>query len=194
MCQRCNGLSDHEIFDDQLRMIDQYGYFVTGVAEHTPGKPCWLYTVGLVDRFAHPEILVVSCDVQAAHRLIAGVVEEISRGATFDGLTHMCSRTSPRAIRTVHAVQLADGALAEWNNHYSMAGRADLELRALQLVADDMCCPRHRPSWDLHVASPLLNSTKGRGERSRTADADRRRKAHRQRQRAARRRNIRRGG
>jgi hypothetical protein len=52
----CEGSSQEEVLAEDAAIIAEHGHLVTGVGDGDP--PHWTYTVGLLDRFGHPELIV----------------------------------------------------------------------------------------------------------------------------------------
>lgn len=95
--------------DQYLRMVrenvEKFGWHDQGVfpTEDAPGNP-FNYTVGLMENFTHPELLIVGIDPRLAHQLLSAAVERIRDGEAFtDGsetasLTEGATRVTFRAL------------------------------------------------------------------------------------------------
>lgn len=62
MCEMCNGASYEEVLDDLDACVRRYGWAVQGVEGRRP----WAYTIGLAERFGHPELVLAGIAVPAA--------------------------------------------------------------------------------------------------------------------------------
>lgn len=74
-------LSDpHEqrILDD----IEEYGWHVVAVTSSPEGPP-FAYTIGLMDSYDHPELILLGLDPRTTHEIYKTMVEEIKQGRSF---------------------------------------------------------------------------------------------------------------
>lgn len=62
--------------------IEKYGVHLVEVPEDEDG-PGFVYTVGLFDRYSHPEIIIVGLDSELSHDILNGLAEEVAEGAVF---------------------------------------------------------------------------------------------------------------
>jgi hypothetical protein len=150
-------------------------------------SPPWWYTIGLADRFGHPELLIVACDTKLSKAILADVAVGIEHGVRLADGDSILTEIGMLPVQRVHQAQLDTGATADWHNYYGAQGRYDLPQHVLQIVADDLCCDNHRRShWDLSQPSPSLNRSGDDIESTMRRQIDRR--AAHKRQRDARRR------
>lgn len=70
--------AEQRVIDD----IDAYGWHVVciGADEHGPSFD---YTIGLMQTFRHPEIIVFGLDNSLMHQILTGMVTTIRRGGSF---------------------------------------------------------------------------------------------------------------
>lgn len=87
MCLYCDGYSDGEVRRDLELRIAAYGWGVEGVEAPVdgPGEP-WAYTVGLVEGFGVPELLVVGLGFREACHLLNRCGSVLAKGGTPDDL------------------------------------------------------------------------------------------------------------
>lgn len=60
----------------------RHGWHVALVAPES-GTPGWAHSIGLVERFEHPEILVFGPELPLLHRLVNAIGERVRHGARF---------------------------------------------------------------------------------------------------------------
>lgn len=143
---------DQLLFNIEGR-IDRYGwscYYIFG----GPGPP-WLYTIGLVERWDHPELIVFGLDQDSAHGMVTRAVELIESGAAptlgraageqLDGFPVAFLGVDDRYWR-----EPSDYFLG-WLDFYGAVGRR-LEPRAIQLVWSH----EGRFPWEQGFSSRLL--------------------------------------
>src|SRR5689334_13370265 len=64
--------------DDEIdRSVVQHGWHAIGVDDH---EPPFLYTIGLISQFQHPELVILGLEGKTAHPLVARSVEMIRNG------------------------------------------------------------------------------------------------------------------
>lgn len=169
MCMMCDGATRDEVRELLRHKIDVHGWASQAVMARA-GLPGWVYTVGLTERFDHPELVVAACDLQAAHTILDQLVARVEDGASLVDLHEITLRGGERyAAGFAHPAQLRAGLLAFWTDLYRSEGRYDLPLEALVIRADELVCASCRPV-DLRQPGPILNSSKvGRSGRDRRA-------------------------
>jgi hypothetical protein len=151
MCMMCNGASRDEVRFHLHGTISRHGWAIFGVGDHeTTG---WLYTIGLVAGFNHPELVVVGQEPALAAAVLNHLGERVRRGERFD----VADRTavgdeSEVGLRHVHPVQIELGLLNAWVDYYGALGPPYPEPQALQVVlSDGRYCHQHQQ------AQPLLD-------------------------------------
>jgi hypothetical protein len=78
MCDICDGMTHEEFNQRTMRKIEQYGWVISGV-EDGPGLG-WAYTVGLLEGFDHPELVVVGLDWPEAVHLLNQLGDRVAAG------------------------------------------------------------------------------------------------------------------
>lgn len=76
MCLRCDGYSEEQISGMTEMHIRVYGWSVVAVEEARP----WSYSIGLLENFAHPELVVTDMEIRSAKALINAVADVVRRG------------------------------------------------------------------------------------------------------------------
>ncbi len=117
MCMRCDGYSWDEIERHTDLMIRVHGFTTVHVAGAAP----WTYTIGALESWDQPELLVVDVDPVIQQALVLAVVDDYAdRGeiapATFELLDI--------ELVTVDESHLVGGLVAGWEARYSMAAAA----------------------------------------------------------------------
>jgi hypothetical protein len=157
-----------EATDDSERKtiadVDRHGWHVVKVMGDSEGPP-FAYTVGLGHSLAHPELIVVGLELDAAHRLLNDAGELIRRGARFaDGLeTQDLLNGYPCMFRQMPASQFQNYmGWALWfydgpsfsalqliwpdgHRHWPWEPAVDAEVRELQPVIADQGDPPWAP-------------------------------------------------
>ncbi|MGH9156409.1 MAG: DUF4262 domain-containing protein [Acidimicrobiales bacterium] len=144
MCAICDGATEDEVRQHLADSIEWYGWSVQGV-EASPGGWGWAYTVGLVERFGHPELVVASMlNFNANGGLLNLLGNEIQTGRRFgSGLRTMVGGADLR-FTAVHPRQFEHGVFNMWFDHYRAFGAQGPELTALQVVLPStLFCPVH---------------------------------------------------
>ena len=84
MCRMCEGFSLEDDLALSAASLAEYGFLTIGIDEpDDPGSPNWTYTVGLLDTYGHPELVVAGPPVVSAHALIHQVWHQIDEGRRF---------------------------------------------------------------------------------------------------------------
>jgi hypothetical protein len=110
------------------------GYMLQGVVddEHRP----WVYTVGLVDVAAHPELIIAGVEPETSAYVLNAVVAHVLAGCDFDvGSTALLSGWRIE-VGAVHEIQYELDTFASWFQLHA-AGAFEGRLEALQLFVDD---------------------------------------------------------
>jgi len=64
-------------------MLEEWGWFVMKVFT-TDSEPAFAYSLGLYERFKHPEIILFGLDLDVMHRLINDAAEQIRQGERYE--------------------------------------------------------------------------------------------------------------
>ena len=159
MCIRCEGYSEGQVERMYDLMIDVHGFAMTQVQEH--GEHGWTYTMGLRDRFDHPDLLIVQLvpKVQAELGSMLGQMVVDEGKLDFQALAENDIELVP-----VDPRHFRDGLVADWVNRY---GRFPEEGEFLQVMVGPslLCeCCQHRVQR-LDDPAPLRLQRKNRQQR-----------------------------
>jgi hypothetical protein len=78
MCDICNGMTHDESNRWTMQAIEEYGWSVVGV--EGPAGVGWAYTIGLLEGFDHPELVVVGLDWPDCGQLLNGLGDQVAGG------------------------------------------------------------------------------------------------------------------
>lgn len=134
MCDICNGTTIEQALADIRGHIRSVGWALQGV-EPEPGIHGWTYTVGLLESYDHPELLVVDDDVARAGSILNVMGRAIRDGDVIAPGDPIDLGGTPSELIDIHPVHLTGGLMATWHNlHAPASGGLPLELEAYQLV------------------------------------------------------------
>lgn len=135
MCFLCDGGTLDELRRRIDDAIDDRGWFIQAV-DAGGDAAGWAYTIGLAERFGHPELVVVDphC-VRCGGNLLNAVAQEVAEGAAFrpDDAVYLDGRSVAR-IAAVHAEEWATDRFNGWLVYYDAQPWASPPARALQVV------------------------------------------------------------
>ena len=133
MCEMCNGASLDEMRFKLHAGIERHGWSLQYVSDDRPSRS-WCYTVGLSDRFKHPELVVVGLGAEEAGGLLNAIGELVREGECLkpgelvfddDGFHFHLSK--------VHPSHFARGVFAVWVDYYRALGRPPVQ-SAIEVV------------------------------------------------------------
>ncbi len=140
MCQMCDGMTLDEVREDLNRRIDRFGWVLQAVEDRSP----WVYTIGLLERFGHPELVMAGIAIEEAGFALNDLGRRIEDGERFGiGAPGIEVEGVAIEIAAVHPVHVGNGLVAVWDDHYAHAGRHDLELEVVQVLA--VGARKHQP-------------------------------------------------
>jgi hypothetical protein len=116
--------------------VQRHGWHAIAV-EGTEDEPPFVYTIGLCDRFDHPELVIVGLEAKVAHSLLSDMLAEIRTGRKYvPGETYRDLISGyPVAVLPVHRTQVLC-RLGYALGYYRRASKPEL-LRALQVLWPD---------------------------------------------------------
>jgi hypothetical protein len=136
MCFICDGGTEAELHDLIRHHIDDTGWFLMAV---DPGnqRGLWMYTIGLTERFGHPELVVTdACCQQCVAPMLNGIGVQVRTGRVFGVGAEAASADGPGRARfgAVHPRQWQTDRFNQWHAYYS--GQPDApEPIALQVIS-----------------------------------------------------------
>lgn len=130
MCVMCDGSSLTDVMEMYRRFIDDCGFAIVAVDD----QPSWTYTIGLLEKYDHPELVVTGLPYSTASQMIWFVVNKIKVGQRFDETSELVDpRGMPLLFGKVAEGQWAHGRFNMCLEYAHWAGHAP-DLRALQVV------------------------------------------------------------
>ncbi len=133
MCDICNGRTHEELRIKMREYIGSRGWAVQAVGS-SPQESGWVYTVGLIETFGHPELVVTHPDPAAYGSLLNRIGEHVRRGERFRTGQELDLGGYLVEFGSVHASYLADGLMASWDDCYRRTGASPGTLEVLQVV------------------------------------------------------------
>jgi hypothetical protein len=135
MCFLCDGGSFdelHRLIDDA---IDEPGWFVQSI-EAGPDVPPWAYTIGLSERFGHPELVVVDAHCfRCGANLLQAVADDVAAGVVYrPGSEVRHDGRVVARIGDVHADEWATDRFNGWLGYYDSKSWKPPRAQALQVV------------------------------------------------------------
>jgi len=112
MCLLCDGYSEEDVMQHIDLAIRVHGWQLTQVeAEDRP----WTYTIGLLETYGHPELLVADVRLGDAADLLRALVPLIAHHGSLplDELDQL-----GLALVPVHETHLTTSLVAAWSSHY----------------------------------------------------------------------------
>ncbi|MEY2458368.1 MAG: hypothetical protein QOG30_198 [Acidimicrobiaceae bacterium] len=159
MCVICDGGSEEDLLNDEFVRVAVEGFVMVGVESESP----WIYTIGLLQSYDHPE-LVVTGQAEEGAKLIVRVVDRIKEGQRFNAAsppTTLCCGCTIASFGSVHPEHWNRGRFEQWVRYYGFHGGEPAERMAVQVLwrdrndlfpTDPEFCPAHRGS-----CQPLLD-------------------------------------
>ena len=143
MCVMCDGMNQEDVRQHLYQQICEWGYALVPVGRGWDDTG-WAYTLGLVDAYDHPELVVVGLPLGLELTILDELAEGVTRGQRFD-TGEVALPLGRVELIGVHELHLRRGLMDAWIDYYSAAGRRDLDLRAVQVVLPDGAhCAEHQ--------------------------------------------------
>lgn len=139
MCFMCDGGTAAEYYALIDRCIDGGVWFVQGVESDPP----WAYTIGLVELFGHPELVMVGGGWEGARAVLNRVGERIGRGERVDwGSTMLELEDGTQLCFVPVARELYESEwFAGWWHYYGSKPWAPPAFAAMQVLLVDESWP-----------------------------------------------------
>lgn len=136
----CEGASQQELLGEAELHIIHHGWFLQGVLP-PPDRPQggWVYTVGLLENFGHPELVVTDIGYERGADFLNMLGELIRDGEDLRDLEGMHGLA---ATRDVHRWHFENDLV---NTYIEMYGEIPLTGEYLQVICSAYCgCHRHQ--------------------------------------------------
>jgi hypothetical protein len=116
MCEMCDGKSFHQVLDDTRDHVRRFGWAVRGV-QAEEGRPGWVITVGLLDSYEHPELVVFDDDWFRGASLLNALGRAVRDGEELVPGDHLGLGPGAAAhVVDVHPDHLGTEVFAMWHN------------------------------------------------------------------------------
>jgi hypothetical protein len=66
--------------EEIAEVVREHGWYALSISDH---QPPFLYTIGLLQSFNHPEFIIFGLETAKAHAVFSGLVREIRGGGSF---------------------------------------------------------------------------------------------------------------
>jgi hypothetical protein len=183
MCFICDGGTEEQAVEEITQHIIETGWSVQGVLRQN-GRLDWAYTIGLAERFDHPELVVTGmCCFPCAGNMLNQAARLVAGGRRPD-VGEVLELSAPVRLGAVHPDQWRGDRFAVWLRYYETRPTTP-STAALQLIwMDDLGTWQDDPgrsSWQRR----RLDRPPGAGLTARTGGPSTRSR-HRHRRRRAR--------
>lgn len=136
MCLECDGYSHEEVMQALDLRIRVHGWTLVQVQDGDSG---WCYTIGLVERFGHPELCVIDAKLDVRAQVITHLVE----GIAARGELPADQRLMGLECVEVHRDHLRGEWFGTWSERYGHPLRPGEMLQVL--LPDSSYCACHAP-------------------------------------------------
>jgi hypothetical protein len=133
MCDICDGMTHDESNLKTMRAIDQYGWSVVGV--QCGPRVGWAYTIGLLESFDHPELVVVGLDWPGCGVLLNHLGEQVRAGRPLYPGLEFPDDGIELGVVAPEQWQVRE-TFAGWLGYYAWRGDAPTEPAAVQVFVD----------------------------------------------------------
>jgi hypothetical protein len=134
MCEICDGMTGETSRRQRRESIDRYGWAVV-LVEAEPVSSAWAYTVGLVESFDHPELIVTGLAPWPAGALLNELADYVRRGGRLTpGDIVSDPHRKPLRFGKVHDAHWDHGTFAMWRDLYEHLGPPYPEPHAVEVI------------------------------------------------------------
>ena len=100
MCRICDGEDPRRLLEETKLHIIHHGWFLQGIlGDHGRPGSTWVYTVGLLENFGHPELVMTDVSYEEASVLLNQVGEWIRNR---ENIRELDAKLPASVIRQVH--------------------------------------------------------------------------------------------
>ena len=115
MCVICDGTTVDQARLDLSNRKERFGWALQGVEASRP----WVYTIGLLERFDHPELVMAGVPIRVAGSALNALGARIAGGERFPaGCSGVRVNEVEAVVGPVHHVHVAAGLVGRWEDHY----------------------------------------------------------------------------
>ena len=143
MCMICDGWTYEEFLEDLHDRVQRFGWALQGVE----ARPPWTYTIGLTERFDHPELVLAGVDPVLAMPVLNGLGTMIATGEQLrPGRTGVVVTETEVGFGPVHPVHVSAGLVGMWQEYYEHRPGDPPRLEVVQVLP--------LPDWRLRLDRP----------------------------------------
>jgi hypothetical protein len=135
VCVICDGGNEEDLLASEFVRIAVDGFTAVHVLSDLP----WLYTIGLVQSFDHPELVMTGVTENIGGHVMAQVLERVRSDERFSVASppvRLCD-CSTVAFGAVHPMQWERGRFDQWLEYYRWAGGELPRRDAIQVLLAD---------------------------------------------------------
>jgi len=171
----CEGFSLDDVLALDAAHIAEYGFINIGVDVRAPDGCPWAYTVGLLDRADHPELIVAGPSLATCGPILSMLAHAVlDDGERFEVGDRIDLGRGDAVIGEVHEIQYVLDTFNFWHNLADYGAVHSVALEAVQVVLPPaFFCAQHR------FAQPRLADRYARVGRPAANRAERRRRRER---------------
>ncbi|MPZ68671.1 MAG: DUF4262 domain-containing protein [Actinobacteria bacterium] len=134
MCDLCDGASLDEARFKFLWMIERFGWALQYVEGPTSVEDSWCYSIGLAEKFSHPELIVSGVGMGEAAGVLNALGDMVRWGTRLEaGDAKRLPSGEYAYLSPVHPVHFDRGVFATWVDLYEAMGK-DPERAALEVI------------------------------------------------------------
>jgi hypothetical protein len=131
MCPICDGKSVEEVLHDLHHVVELLGWAVQAVEASRP----WVYTIGLADRYGHPELVLAGVDISLSMHLLNALGTMVATGEELrPGGKEVVVGEREVTFGAVHPVHLATGLVGTWESYYEWRPGPSPALEVVQVL------------------------------------------------------------
>lgn len=149
MCRVCEGFSIEDVVALDTAHIAEYGYGIQGVVGPgglNDGFGSWAYTVGLLDRAAHPELIVAGLPPSDGSSLLSVLAGSVLAGERYQVGETIDLGEGIATVGAVHDLQYEIGTFSTWYRLREVGVFQVEELAAVQIRLPAVYFPSGRDS------------------------------------------------
>jgi hypothetical protein len=155
----CDGYTFEEVLAYEAAQLELERFLVQAVGSPDPPHAAnWAYTVGLLDRAEHPELIVVGTDVGVGTRLLRALGDAVLAGERFAPGEMIHINGEIARVGAVAPIQYTLDTFNSWHNLRSYGALHAPALEAVQIIVADVWSA----TPDLLLADPSARVGSGR--------------------------------
>ena len=133
MCVMCEGGSRQQARQNLYAQICALGFALLPVGRTWSNKG-WAYTIGLIDKCDHQELVIAGVRLGEAVTVPDHLANAVLDGIHFDTCDAAVAFNADIGFVEVQALHIRRGLMDGWTDYHAAPARPDLDLRALQVV------------------------------------------------------------